>query len=139
MSTKMGLPTAEEVKALLGVEFDFTFETYNGEGLDGATVRAYVAQADAKIGISIMGKLPDDADLELYGISEEDKDNDIILQCCNSCGDPDAEDYIDIFNKYVELIKSGHFRADNIHNVIDDGSITGGGGVEAMNDGCPFN
>jgi len=111
-------PTAGEVSSLKGTEIIYVFDESNGDILNGKVCKAYVAQSDVDKGITIMGHLPDDGD----------DVPDCVIQCCNSHGNPDSEDYIEILNKYITLIKSG---------VFEDNTASGGD-VYYMNESCAF-
>lgn len=130
MSNKLKAPTAEEVRALRGMEFTLVFGKINGT-LAGTSTKAYVAQADKNIGITIKGLLPANVDNADYGIFD---DNDIVLGCCQCYGNPDREDYIRCIASYVDLIKSGIFYVDLVDYDGEDDS----GNAHEMESSCPF-
>ena len=127
MSTNLKAPTAEEVKALRGMEFTYVFTEENGKEISGETTDAYVAQADINVGITIMGKIPERF-AEEFGV--EDPNKDVVLQCCNSYGDID-DNYIKYLWNYINLINSGYFKEHN-------NGVTAGGKADHMSKSCGF-
>lgn len=94
--------SAEEVKALRGTEVTYRYTNTHGPEPVVTDVDAYVAQADIKKGITIMGILPEGMDDLLSDIHGNEKD--VILCCCNSHGDVD-ETYEEIINHYIDQIQ----------------------------------
>ena len=105
------LPSEEDISELRGMEFKYV--------LCGDLIDAYVAQADRRKGITIMGSLPDSY--------EEYDGRDVILQCC-SCQDVNNDVYISILNNYRDAILSGVFHVPS-HDSGDQ---------EYMSKICPF-
>lgn len=121
----------KRILATKGVEFIFLFGETNGEDLDGLCSPAYVAQADPDIGITIMGVLPEGIDPEEYGA----KDGiDIVIQCCNCCGDPEDPEYIEVVEQFLDLIESRGMKPMSC-------DVYGGshGSANYMMNSCPFN
>ena len=100
--------TEKEISDLRGTEIVYIFNEGTHPLLDGKSTDAYVAQADRRKGITIMGSLPDCINTEDFSKSINDSD-DIILQCCIlGCG-VNSDSSISLLNKYVTAIRSGVF------------------------------
>ena len=118
----------EEVIALRGTEIKLIFTKGNGYVLEGVSVDAYISQSDRYKGISIMGILPDDIDHNKYGFTPGEEH---VLSCVTAWDEPYDTEFIHGMNIRIQSIMSGIVRTDdNIKNLC--------GGIDFMNDSCPF-
>ncbi len=119
--------TDKEVSDLRGMELIYLFDDGNGPELSGKSTPAYVAQADRSKGITIMGCIPEGDYPDSCGFTPG---KEVILQCCNSHGAPDAEDFVEILSEYITLIKSGVFQRTS--------ADTASKGSAGMHEACAF-
>jgi hypothetical protein len=99
----------KEVAALKGAEIIYQFTEINSYIIDGEETPAYVAQADFDKGITIMGPIPEDF-CDRFNINPNE---DVILQCCHSSGNPFSEKYIEVVEGYINKINTGVFKNTN--------------------------